>query len=423
MFKRAVAVAAMVCALGAPALAGPAGDIARTALYAGTLDEGRTALAPLAEAGDAEAQFGLGFIGFVDALGGLSRAFYRHGGTAPDGGPMLARLIGSDGGGPAGQTANPDPEPLDYAGFRQIVETLVQQLDASGATLRQAAETGEFVLPIDLAQLRLDLDGDGTAGPDEAIGGLVGMALQDAAGPGAFAGDPAAAVEITIGFDRADAVWLAGYSNVIAAQADFLLAHDFSEFFDAVFHRFFPKAGLPMAGTAGQGGQMVMDPESDRGIADAIAAVHTLNWPVADAERLAGVRERLKLVLALSRQNWDLILAETDDDRELVPNPRQTGIVPEARVSEAMVEAWRETLDTADAVLEGELLIPHWRFQQGFDLKAYFETATRTDLVMILTGHGALPFLRDGPIADASSFAAANRVFGDDLLGYAFWFN
>jgi hypothetical protein len=419
MFKRAVAVAAMVCAVASPVWAGPAGDITRTALYAGTLDEGRTALAPLAEAGDAEAQFGLGFIGFVDALGGLSRAFYRHGGTAPDGGPMLARLIGGDAGGPAGQPANPNPEPLDYAGFRQIVETLIQQLDASGATLRQAAATGDFVLPIDLAQLRLDLDGDGTAGPDEAIGGLIGLALQDATAPG----DLDVPVEVTIGFDRADAVWLAGYSTIVAAQADFLLAHDFSEFFNAVFHRFFPKAGLPMAGFAGQGGQMVMDPESDRGIADAIAAVHTLNWPVADAERLAGVRERLKRVLALSRQNWDLILAETDDDRELVPNPRQTGIVPEARVSEAMVAAWRETLDTADAILDGTLLIPHWRFQQGFDLKAYFETATRTDLVMILTGHGALPFLRDGPIADASSFDAANRVFGDNLLGYAFWFN
>jgi hypothetical protein len=42
---------------------------------------------------------------------------------------------------------------------------------------------------------------------------------------------------------------------------------------------------------------------------------------------------------------------------------------------------------------------------------------------MLLTGYDAIPFLRDGPIADASSFAAANRVFGNDLLGYVFWFN
>ena len=42
---------------------------------------------------------------------------------------------------------------------------------------------------------------------------------------------------------------------------------------------------------------------------------------------------------------------------------------------------------------------------------------------MIMTGYGALPFLKDGPVADAESFAAANRVFGDQWIGYAFWFN
>ena len=74
-------------------------------------------------------------------------------------------------------------------------------------------------------------------------------------------------------------------------------------------------------------------------------------------------------------------------------------------------------------MLAGELLIPHWRFNKGFDLKAYFENATRTDLVMLITGYDALPFLKDGPIASPESFAEANRVFGDALIGYAFWFN
>ena len=81
------------------------------------------------------------------------------------------------------------------------------------------------------------------------------------------------------------------------------------------------------------------------------------------------------------------------------------------------------TLDTADLILDGKLLLPHWRFQKGFDLKAYFESAKKTDLVMLITGYDALPFLKDGPIASAESFAEANAVFGDALIGYAFWFN
>src|SRR5690606_24117120 len=131
-----------------------------------------------------------------------------------------------------------------------------------------------------------------------------------------------------------------------------------------------------------RGGQLILDPESDTAIADAIAAIHTLNWPVVDRERLKGVPNMLRVVTGSSRQNWQAILAETDDDRELLPSPRQTAIFPEGNITEEMVDAWLATLDTLDQILDGKLLIPHWRFKQGFDLKSYFETAERTDLVM-----------------------------------------
>jgi hypothetical protein len=144
---------------------------------------------------------------------------------------------------------------------------------------------------------------------------------------------------------------------------------------------------------------------------------------VEHPELLSAVLERFKRITTLSRANWTALLAETDDNRELIPNPRQTSIVPEGWVTDEVVAAWLETLDVADKILDGELLVPHWRFRQGFDLEAYFTTAKRTDLVMLLTGYDAIPYLRDGPIADANSFAAANRVFGDNLLGYVFWFN
>ena len=45
-----------------------------------------------------------------------------------------------------------------------------------------------------------------------------------------------------IGFDRADAYWLACYTQVLAAQAEFLLSHDFSGFTNALFHRLVTKS-------------------------------------------------------------------------------------------------------------------------------------------------------------------------------------
>src|SRR5690606_35221948 len=134
----------------------------------------------------------------------------------------------------------------------------------------------------------------------------------------------------------------------------------------------------------------------DTGIADLIAGIHALDWPVTDVARLQGVRERLLSVLDYSHSNWMAILQETDNNHELLPSPRQSTVFPNGTVDDAKVAAWLVTLEKARSVLDGRLLLPHWRFKQGFDLKAYFETARETDLVMILTGLGAVPFLKTG---------------------------
>jgi hypothetical protein len=42
---------------------------------------------------------------------------------------------------------------------------------------------------------------------------------------------------------------------------------------------------------------------------------------------------------------------------------------------------------------------------------------------MLFTGHDALPYLADGPIADAETFADLNRVMGDEWPMFALWFN
>jgi len=269
--------------------------------------------------------------------------------------------------------------------------------------------------------VRLDLNGDGTASEGETLAQLLGDAIE--LPQGKSKDGRTAPVDTTIGFDRADALWFAGYTQITAAPVDLLLAHDFSQFFDTALHRVFPRAGLPMQDFSKPRGTLMMDAESDGFIADMIAAIHTASFPVEDRARLAGVLERMRSVTALSRRNWEAILAETDDNRELVPSPTQTSLVPGMAVTQEVVDAWMETLDTVEQILAGDLLIPHWRFRQGFSLPAYFETATETDLIMLLTGQGALPFLRDGPVADEQSFAAGNRVFGDNWPNFIVWFN
>ncbi|KQN70094.1 hypothetical protein [Devosia sp. Leaf64] len=414
--------------LSAPAFASETGDAIVSAAYEGKLSEGRQVFANICATGDTEACFGAGLGELVFAYESLAQAMYRHGGVAPGNTPA-ALIFGLGVEGPTQpKPANPKPEPLTYDQFRGYLDATVASLDTARGYFEKAGETGDYVILLDPLRLRFDIDGDGTVGETETLSGpaleafgMYGM-LPVEEGHKTKDKTGSAAPDTSVGLDRADAFWLAGYTQVVASPVDWLMAHDFTEFYNAYFHRFFPEAGLPMQ-AYNRGGILFLDGDSDTGIADMVAALHTLSFPVSDSARLAGVLDRLKSIPALSRKNWDAILAETDDTRELLPSPSQTSIFPDMNITEEMVAAWRETLDGVDKVFAGELLLPHWRFKQGFDLAAYFNTATETDIVMMFIGQGALPYIKPGPIADAESFAAANRVFGENWPLFALWFN
>jgi len=422
MLKQAAAL--LFAAMCLPAVAGEAGDLTRQHLYAGTLPDGLNELRPFYERGDMEARFGVGLVSFSNGLEHFAQGLYRYGFSLP----VAAGAVGLA----LPVPLNPEPESIDYDKFRALLQRLVEDMDAARDALMAASESGDYVVPVDLLQVRLDIDGDGVGNDAEAVGALLQAIFGGATVPGPTdSGAPppteAQPQSVVVGFDRADAFWIAGYTQVIAAQADFLLAHDFREMFESTFHRFFPKSGVLSGHVTGlrqgQGVGELFDPDTEVALMDAIAFIHTIDWPVTDGDRLKRVRDRLKAITGLSRANWDAILAETDNDRELLPNPNQTGITPDVKVTQAQIDAWRATLDTVDQVLEGELLVPHWRFQRGVDLKAYFDSARRTDLVMLLQGFDAVQFLRDGPVASAESFRAAGEAFGGELSGYVFWFN
>ena len=416
MLKPLIASCA-VALLTASAVAGEAATITTDALYSGALADGLAKLEPLAAADDPEAWFGVGAIRLTQSIERFSQSLYRHGFAVDIAAPSLG----------VGYTppiaANPAPEPLDYDGVRTILSDLLTGLDAARPAFETAAQSGDYVIELNPLKIHVDGNGDGKVEDGESLAGLLaamnGTTIDEILAPSTPGQPPSFDF---IGFDRADGYWLAGYTQVFAAQVDFVMAHDFRDFVNSTFHRLFPKAGFPMQDFA-MGGTMMFDPQTDTGIADLIAGIHTLDWRVIDSARLKGVRDRMLSVLDTSHKNWTAILEETDNNHELLPSPKQTGVVPNATIDEAKIAAWMVTLGKARDVLEGRLLIPHWRFKQGFDLKAYFETATETDLVMILTGFGAVPFLKDGPIASPEDFRAVQEAFGSDWLGYAFWFN
>jgi hypothetical protein len=276
-------------------------------------------------------------------------------------------------------------------------------------------------LQVDLARIRLDLDASGAADERETLSAVVQALAQAARRRNAGATGARSGESFAVGFDTADAFWLRGYANLIAVSAEFLLAHDFRTTFDATFHFFFPRAGLPFSrqleepAVPGRGDGM-------GSLFDAVAFIHLVRWELAEPQRMGAIHGRLKNVVALSRKTWAAVQTETDDDNEWLPGPGQKGVI-DMPVTYEMIAAWHAMLDEFEAVLDGHRLLPHPRFARGINLKRVLTEPRPFDLVLWVTGHAALPYLEDGPVADGRSWNQAAQVFRGQLLAYAFWFN
>jgi hypothetical protein len=314
---------------------------------------------------------------------------------------------------------NPAPQSVTYQALRDMLKAFDDDL-ASAETALEGVGDGDVAIVLDLARIRLDLRGDGRPGDDETLAYIIGRMSQR---PGA---QPAPLASLEVKFDTGDAPWLAGYSHVLMGLCDFVLAHDFQGSFDAVSQLFFARSAAPFAAVlsaplpADSVGRGMPDTTI---FADMIGLIHTFNWPLVEPDRMRTARQHLKAMIAMSRKSWALILAETGDDREWLPNPRQTHAALGQRVRQEQIDAWMAALDEADSILDGRVLVPHWRFTRGIDLKEFFEAPRSFDLVMFITGSGAVPYLRDGPITSQQRWTEITAAFEGNFFAYALWFN
>ncbi|WP_245196538.1 hypothetical protein [Labrys sp. LIt4] len=418
LFKMA-AVMLMTAAFGwsaAPAKA----DSAASALFQSYLGKGRIseadeqmlALATKAS-GNADARLGLGMVRTARALEHLSQALYKYGFASEI--PAM-RLLGLSG---TVFSTNPDPQPVTYQDFRGILTTFAADLDKADQTLAEVGDI-EAKLTVDLSVTRFDWNGDGIIDERDHIGAAISD-LDDSGKPRPF----------VVAFDTADAKWLRGYCNILMALTKTLLSHDMSRSWDAGFGSLFPRAvtGLATANGVGvdDGSGVTLFGTSKRdaeAIADLISLVHTIDWPVADQAMWLEVRGHLKRVIRLNHETWALIARETDDDHEWLPGPRQkSGVLPSLDVTQERIDSWLALLGQVDQVLDGKLLMPHWRFTKGVNLARVFEQPGNFDLMLWITGPGALPFLDNGKVMDAEAWSQATRLFGGDVASYAFYFN
>ena len=391
---------------------------AATALFeAKTVTDRNAALAKLEAAapGDPTSAYAAGAGEFFTALETLASGLHRHGFESPQSFMLpLMRLPVPD---------NPNPEPLTYEEFRAILVAFHDRLEKSAATLGSVPAGADIGMVVDLTRAGIDLNEDGAIAPDESFAAIIAALSRGSIDTSD------SAPSLTFRFDRADGYWLQGYAEFLMAQADFWLAHDFRSTFDGSFHMLFPRAKLPLQ-------DILVPPPSEMGsnifssewrIADFISMVHLINWPVVEPERRKAARRELLEMIRLSREDWKAIRAETDNDREWLPGPQQKGVNPLTglEVSEEQVQAWLATLTMAEDLLEGRVLLPHFRITgKGINMKRFFDEPKPFDLVLSITGPGIAPYLESGKILTSEDFDQIQREFGGGgFLTFALWFN
>ncbi len=410
--RTALLLALVPAAIGSdPATAEqPAIDAAKANLSAGRLAD---AAATLEEhlrdaAADDTARFLLGAVQFMQAAEGLGQSLYRYGlKQSPHGFEVpLFRLP---------VPYNPNPETLTYDRARAMIRQFTEELAIAESTLAQVDDPS-VQLPLAIGQIRLDLNGDGAATEAETLWQIYRQINNAPDVP------PEQVAQFVIDFDGSDAPWLRGYSHLLMALGDFLLAHDWHEGFESSFHALFPRANLPF--------QALVDssrPSSGAGefddFADFIAFIHLIHWPVQEPDRMASALHHLENVVDLSRENWRRILAETDNGREWLPNPRQTGAIPGLAVTQPRIDAWMLFLDEFGAMLKGEKLMPHWRLAQGVNLRRIFLEPRLFDPVLLIQGSGALPYAEAGPVSKTETWEQIFALMQGDFFTYAAWFN
>lgn len=367
----------------------------------------------LAAPRDDQIRFALGATQFLRTVERFSQDMYRYG-LEPD--PELVQGI------PFFRIPvphNPNPEKISYRAFRLSLARAVNGFNRAAATL-SGMGSAEVKLPLSLGQARIDMNGDGKAQDNERLFEVLNVVNQTPWQSAPPVTEEQAA-RFVIAFDRGDAAWLRGYCHLLNAILDFQLGYDFKVTFNDSYHLLFPRAQLP-------GGQVTLRQsratESFMGqLSDAVVMVQELNWPVARPKRLRASLQHLREVVAMSRESWRFILAETDDEAEWIPSPKQVSGVLGTQITDATVEGWMGFLDHFDQILDGKLMIPHWRFEEGFNFARLLSEPRTFNLVQLIQGRSMLPYLQKGPTLSSGEWSRLEGLLGGSFLSFAAWVN
>lgn len=308
----------------------------------------------------------------------------------------------------------PIPENPQARAFRpedltDVLKGVDARMDAARAALDRLGGQ-EVGLEIALSDLWFDINANGSRDPGEEVAAVAGLTLAGAA-RGAIAPPP----DPVIRFDTADAAWLSAYTHFLSGFVTLTRAFDPAPAVARVQAAATALAALHGETPPPNALDMIFGRQVDR----LAIILHALASP-PDPVFTRAARAHLLAMVAENRRFWALVEAETDDDREWIPNDSQTSAMG-LRMPPGTGARWQAVLADAEALLEGRLLMPHWRMgaEAGIDLRAMFENPPPVDIVAWVQGEGFLPYARKGPRVSPDNWLDFEALMQGDAALFA----
>jgi hypothetical protein len=317
---------------------------------------------------------------------------------------------------------NPKPERFTNVALRKMVQQLIDDANRIDANLAKIKDP-KVQLPLKMGKVRIDLFGQGKLVSVAMF--IEGIGLPEGA---------KRVEELPINFDYSDVAWLRGYCNFVAGAGETMLAMDTQPLHFQLAHRLFrnPDTLKPKqladydkrvsAGTAGT------TPDFD-------FSLFMRPYFVKEPARLRKALAHFEAVTEHSLTMWTRILAETKDDSEWIPSPRQRGAFG-APITADMVRIMQTTLSETQGLLKGTKVLtppPHPLLKAlgnktpeiGVNVRLMFLVPPKVfDVPTMLAGPGLVSYITPGPASSLTGqpmIDDINRVFPGplQLLGFA----
>ena len=394
---RYLAIVLVLAVAGQTFAAPEAAPLVEKYLHSGELVKGQQQIerALAASPKDDQLRFGLGVIQFVRGVERLAQSFHEYGLKSEHQSAPFVRLP---------VPLNPEPAVIRYEDFRRVLDAFRRDLvDAEGVL---AGVTDDRVaLPLHLADVHLDLDGDGKAS-DRFVDILTKLMRQDF---GFLKDNPSFLVR----FDRGDVAWLRAYCHLLSGMLDIYLAFDTKADFGLWADTAFAKPKVRFEGT-----------EFER--AQKSGEAHRV-LRIVEPARLSRFRGHLIKVAELNRETWRFIRAETDNDHEWLPHPKQQSVM-QLPVRDDMIDAWLAAVGEIEGLLEGERLMFNLGGKdgtKGINMRTLLEDPpAELDWEKVWRDGPADKYLENGRLINFAVLLRVASVFDNPTgVGYMAWFN